>query len=1110
MNKTGRILPFITISPALLKKNKATELLLLPLLSQLILMKKIIFCLFLVLSSTVFSQPTWMRYPSISPDGARIAFSYQGDLFTVSSNGGKATQLTTHSAHDFMPVWSPDGETIAFASNRHGNFDVFAISAQGGKPKRLTFHSANDAPYDFTADGKSLIFGSSRIDDSKSAQFPNSRLPEVYQVEVSGGKETQFLTIAAEDIQFNKEGNQILFHDKKGYEDPWRKHHTSSVTRDIIAYDLTKKTYKTVANWKGEDRNPVWGENGEFYFLSEKSGSFNIWKGTLENPYGEQLTQQKTHPVRFLSRSSDGTLCYGYHGEIYLYKNGKSSKVAIQVAKDNVENAISVKSVRKADQFAVSSNNKEIAFIFRGEVFVTSMDYSTTKRITNTPEQERSVSFSPDGKSLIYAGERNESWNIYQASHGREGENYFYNATLITEEVMVDNGEETFQPKFSPDGKEIAFLENRTTVRVYNLESKKIRTVLGGEFNYSYSDGDQYFTWSPDSKWILLEFFEFARWNSDIGLVNASGKEKPINLTQSGYGNGTPKFAMDGQMVYYSTGKYGMRSHGSWGSESDVEAIFLTNEAYYKFTLNEEEFELWQEEEKEAKKKEAKDTAVDKEKEKKDDKEKEEAVEPLKIEREGLEDRRVRLTIHSSHLSNFLVNNEGTELFYLAKFEKGYNVWTTDFKKEETKLLAKVNTWHNDMEFDKEEKNIFVNGKMAIMKVDMKSGTPEPIEINCEMNLNEGAERSYMFYHAWRQVREKFYVEDLHGVDWDLYRKEYEIFLPEINNGYDFSEMLSELLGEINASHTGARYRDFDPKGDNTASLGCLFDESHSGAGIKIIEVLAKGPLKTKTNKIKSGTIIEKIDGLAIEANMNYYPLLNRKVGEKVLLSLYDPVTKERWDEIVKPISTGEEYQLLYARWVKNCEDTVEELSGGKVAYVHITGMDSRSFRELFDKALGKYHKAEALIVDTRFNGGGWLHDDLATFLSGKMYMSFEPRGQKNMGGEPIWKWQKQSCVLMSEGNYSDAHLFPYTYKALGIGKLIGMPVPGTGTAVWWEQMLDGTVFGIPQIGMRSTSEGFLVENHDLEPDILVNNEYDQFTKGVDQQLKRAVEEMMK
>lgn len=1068
-------------------------------------MKSLLLTGFLFFSIHCLSQPLWMRYPSISPNGNLIAFSYQGDIFVVNSKGGSATQITSHLAHDYKPIWSPDGKMIAFASNRHGNFDVFIVSAKGGSPKRLSFHSSNDIPYDFSPDGSKILFGSSRVDDSKSVQFPNWALSELYEVPTAGGREKQFITVAAEDVQYSEDGKSILFHNRKGYEDPWRKHHTSSVTRDIIQYNLANNKYTQITNLPVEDRNPVWTSSSEFIFLSEKSSSFNIWSGTLENPYKKKLTDYENHPVRFLSRSSNGLICYGYQGEIYLIENGISNRIQVDINKDQIYNETTIKKVATAGEFDVSNDGKEIAFIYRGEVFVTSVDYATTKKITNTPEQERSVSFSKDGKKLVYASERNESWNIYTVERKRETENHFYNSTLLLEKEVVNNGDETFQPGFSPDGMEIAFLENRTTLKIINLASKKERVVLDGSLNYSYSDGDQSFTWSPDSKWLLVTYLDAERWKTDIGLVNTDGKQQPINLTQSGYTNWNGKFAMNGEMVYYYTGKHGMTSHGGHGSQGNVEAVFLTESAYQKFILNTEEFEEWESEQESDK-----DEKKEEEKEKEDKDEKEE-IKPLKIELENLQNRRVLLTIHSSELLDYLIDKKGEKMYYLTRFEKGYNLWSTDFKEKETKMLVKLDAGWSSIAFTKDEKNIFVNKNGNLMKVDVSSGKLEPISISSEMNLNASAEREYMFNHAWRQVREKFYVKDLHGVDWEMYKSAYSKFLPHINNGYDFAEMLSELLGELNASHTGARYRSSSANGDQTAALGCYYDESHKGDGLKVLEILPKGPLSKCSPKVINGVIIEKIDGETIVENENYLSLLNRKIGKKMLLSFFNPTTKERWEETVKPISTRSEENLLYNRWIKNCEDMVDELSGGKLGYVHVKSMSPSGFTSVYDKALGKHNKKEGLIVDTRFNGGGWLHDDLATFLSGKAYMTFEPRGQTNMGGEPLDKWQKKSCVLMSEGNYSDAHLFPYVYKQLGIGKLIGMPVAGTGTAVWWETMIDGqTVFGIPQVGMRSITEGVLVENHDLLPDILVNNEYEKFTIGIDQQLKAAVEELMK
>ncbi len=260
---------------------------------------------------------------------------------------------------------------------------------------------------------------------------------------------------------------------------------------------------------------------------------------------------------------------------------------------------------------------------------------------------------------------------------------------------------------------------------------------------------------------------------------------------------------------------------------------------------------------------------------------------------------------------------------------------------------------------------------------------------------------------------------------------------------------------------------------------------------------------------MKAGTLIYSIDGVKIGADDNFWPLLNRKAGTKIRIGFKAEKGGEEWEEVVEPVAMWEQNEMLYERWVESREAEVQRLSKGKLGYVHVRGMDSESFREVYSKALGEYNTKEALIVDTRFNGGGWLHEDLATFLRGELYMQFFPRGQGNMGGEPLDKWQKPSAVIMSESNYSDAHMFPYTYKFFNIGKLIGMPVPGTGTAVWWERMLDGTVFGIPQIGMRDVRTGELLENNQLEPDIKVKNEPSQASNGVDQQLEAAVNHLL-
>ena len=1049
----------------------------------------------------------WMRYPAISPDGRKVLFSYQGNIFKVDRSGGRAYPLTLHPAYDYQPVWSQDGRHIAFASNRYGNFDVFLVSSEGGIPKRLTFHSADDIPYSFTSDGTSVVFSSARLDHPRNMQFPTGSLPELYRVSVTGGRPDQILTTPALNISFNRDGTRMIFEDAKGYEDPFRKHHTSAISRDIWLYEEETQTFRALTTFAGEDRDPVFKSDDEaFYFLSEREGTMNVFKSTLSQPEEViKITDLGLHPVRYLTVSENGMLCFSYNGEIYTMREGEApAKVVVEIMVDDPTNPTSVQSVTgNISEMVLSPNGKELAFIHRGEVFVTSVDGSMTRRITDTPEQERSVDFSPDGRSLIYAGERRNSWNLYMTSLNKKEEKYFVNSTLLDEKTVLENEKETFQPAFSPDGKEVAYLEDRTCLKVMDLETKAERTIMDGSRNFSYSDGDQHFEWSPDGKWFLLHFLPEEHWFNEVGLISSDGKGEVHNLTRSGFYDYTPHWVQKGKMMIWSSNKSGMHSVAKSGpTELDVYGLFFTQEAFDEFKLSKEEYDLFKAAQEEDKKKE--EPKDEKEKEKKDT----DKIEPVKIDWKGLTERKARLTIHSSRLSSAEVTTDGKYLLYFGRTEKGYDLWRTELRTKETKILAKFGGGSGVLELDKECKNVFVLSDGKVTKVDVESGEKKPVAIQGEMVLNENAERAYLFEHVGRQVKEKFYDPKLHGALWDMLTDNYRRFLPHINNNYDFQEMLSEMLGELNASHTGARYRFNDPKGDRTASLGVFFDEDFQGKGLKIKEIMEGSPVVQAGTRIVVGTIIEKIDGIDIEPDMNVYPLLNRKDGKIVLLSLYNPEKESRWDEKVKPISGGREGQLLYDRWVKRNRKLTHELSNGRLGYMHIRGMSDLSFRVFLDAVMGEEVNREGLVVDTRFNGGGDLVDDLTTFLSGSRYQVFQAP-DRTIGFESQRRWSKPSIVLVGESNYSDAHCFPAAYRDLDIGKIVGMPVPGTCTFVWWERLQNGVVFGIPNLGVADKS-GDILENKQLEPDIKVMNEYDKVAKGIDQQLKKAVEELLK
>ena len=657
-------------------------------------MKKLLLSAFaLCFAGTIAAQeaPLWMRYCALSPDGTTIAFTYKGDIYTVPSTGGRATQITTNPAFDTTPVWSPDGKQIAFASDRMGSLDVFVVAKEGGVPQRLTTHSGSEKPVAYK-DDKHIQFTANIAPSAEDAGFPSGQFQQIYEVAVTGGRPTMFSSMPMECISINKEGI-MLYQDKKGYEDYWRKHQVSPIARDIWSYTPGKTpVYQKQTTFGGEDREPVWAPDGKsFYYLSEEKGSFNIFQRTPGANTSKQITFHTKHPVRFLSMASEGKLCYGYNGEIYtLVPGGQPQKVNITILSDKIDKDI-IRQIRSygATDIAVSPKGKEVAFIMRGDVYVTSIDYKTTKQITNTPDQERDISFAPDGRTLVYSSERNGLWQLYTSTIVRKEEKQFTYATELKEERLTKSNVASFQPQYSPDGKEIAFLENRTAIRVINLKSKAVRTVMDAKYQYSYADGDQWFQWSPDSKWILSDFIGIGGWNNkDVVLLKADGKGEMVNLTESGYSDTNAKWVLGGKAMIWNSDRSGYRSHGSWGSESDTYIMFFDVDAYNRFTMSKEDLALLEEAEKTEKEEKAKKEKEEKEKaEKKKDKKdaktkdtkkeedkKKEEVKPLTFDLENRFDRIVRLTVNSSRLSDAVLTPKGDVLYYLAAFEGDYDL----------------------------------------------------------------------------------------------------------------------------------------------------------------------------------------------------------------------------------------------------------------------------------------------------------------------------------------------------------------------------------------------------------------------------------------------------
>ena len=1068
-------------------------------------MKTFITLLFLSFSWSIASaqeDPQWIRYQSISPDGNQIVFTYQGDLYRVSAEGGDATRLTFHEAHDFMPVWSENGEKIAFASDRYGNFDVFVMDAMGGPAERLTYHSNDESPYSFSHDDQHLIFGAVRQDDVNHRQFPTTSQPELYQVPVEGGSVGQIFTIPAEYVRVSSDGSSMIYHDKKGGENEWRKHHQSSITRDIWIYHSESDEHTMLTSFEGEDRQPVLSSDEQsIYYLSEQSGSFNIHKLSIQDPsVNEQLTQFTLHPVRFLSYGN-GTLSFGYDGELYTMREGaEPQKVDVSIRTQSNRNPDKFITINGGVQeMEISPNGKEIAFIARGEVFVTTVDGSLTKRLTNTPEAEQFVTFTPDGDGVVYSSLRNERWSIYRTTRIRDEEPFFYASTLLEEEVLVSDSVDNYMPSFSPDGEKLAYIADRRTLRVKDLESGDTVDLLTPDDLFHMRDGDQYFTWSPDSEWLLVGWRKLLH-NAEVLLLSADGSKR-INLTESGYMDMSPKWVNEGKQMLWFSNRDGMKSYATSGrTELDVYSMFFSQEEWDQFNLSEEDYKLMKQIEEASKSEDEKEDAEE-------ESEDEDEVEELQFDMEGMKDRTARLTIHSSLLSDAVLSKDGETLYYLTQFEDNYNLWETNLRTRETKQTISLNTGPGSLSWDKEMENLYLLSRGTVSKLNISGSSSAPIQIRGEMRYDEVMEREEMFEHVYVRTKNIFYEPTFHGNDWDMLYDEYQKYLPHIGNSYEFAEMISEMIGELNVSHAGARYSKSIDNPDQTASLGIFKDYNHTGVGIRIAEVIAGGPLDKAAFDIEPGMIIERIDGVVVTPDRDIAIYLNRKADQFVLLDVAGPGIEGTKQITVKPISLGEERSLLYRRFVRINEKEVDEKSEGRLGYVHIPGMSDGPYRDVIRDMLGKYSDREGVIVDARFNGGGDLVADLAMFFTGESFNTYAT-ADKDVGGEPTSRWTKPTLSIINEGMYSDGHCYASAYSELEIGPTVGMPVPGTCSFAGWEGLPDGTRWGVVPVSARNMSDEWM-ENNQTEPMIEVKNMPGYIDRGVDQQLERAIEVLL-
>lgn len=1040
--------------------------------------------------------PLWVRYPAISPDGQSIAFALGGQIWLVDAKGGEAIPLTSSDFYATRPVWSPDGQTIAFACKRNGNFDVFVAALDGGTPRRLTFHSANDLPYAFSADGKTIYFSSTRIGSPETeliGAYHDST--QLYTVPADGGAVTMLLPTPALDVAVSPDGNTLVYDNCPVFENEWRKGGVSDGTRDLWLYDLATGKHRPLTSNRGEDRDGCFAPDGRsIYYISEQDGgSFNVWQVGLEADAKPQaITHHQGRPVRFVSVAHDGTLVYAYDGALWRREatGGEARRLAINFRQAPlVADSFSASANPYVTEIVTRPDGSEVAVVARGEIYAVATDSGRARRITSTPAFEQHVSFSPDGRRLLYASEREGASEIYEVAlpEGRVG---FTSPGGLEEKRLVASKVDLLFPAYSPDGQRIAFYENRNCIKVWDRAHDTTVTALPTGYIYSYIDGDLSYDWSPDGRFILATVGSIAG-DLDIALCDATGKKAPVNLSQSGYANMNPAFLPDGQTILWTSDRLGLRSSDGTGGEMDLYAAHLTQEAYDAFKL--------------ARSGATRPAAADPKSSSKSESD-------WQPQTEGIQHRLTRLTpssLASVLLAKALPGGREVVLVGLNNATQlvGYRVGLNN---ESFQSLFAKPLSVQALSLAPAGDALYGVGPAGLERISLTDGSSSQIPFEALLDYDPRGEMAWLFQHCWQMTKLKFYQPSMHGRDWEAIGADYRRYLPGLQQWEDFCDLMGEMAGELNASHMGCSWHHQPALADDSAALGLYMDNTFAGPGVKVKEVLVGGPCDLASKPMVPGSIITELDGVPVLHNEQLASQLNRKAGIPVELAVASKPGATPTRVVVSPITAGEEKELAIDRWMVRRRAMTEKLSGGRLGYLYLSAMDQENYQRAVDYTFGEGRDKEGMVIDIRYNGGGNLHDQLVTLFTGEVTADFYARDGYHASRIPKDRWGKPSILVANGSSYSDGSIFPHLYQRLKIGPMVGARVPGTGTAVWWMELLNKDVkYGIPQLGAKDQVTGWY-ENSEIVPDILVFNTPDEIAAGRDAQLEAAVQRLLK
>ncbi len=1045
-----------------------------------------------LLPFSLLAQDPLVMQPSLSPDGQQIAFCYQGDIWTVPVAGGRAYRLTIHEGYDSKPIWSPDGQQIAFASDRNGNRDVFVIPSKGGQPTQLTYHSATDVPTAW--DGDAVLFITRRLYAQVEREY------ELYRVPVKGGTPTRHLDALTLDASYNPSKKALAL--VRGTCRPERETYHGPANRNVWIYLPETDEYKRITEYNGNDYQPAWGDDQTLFYLSAESGKYNIYKISFEEGFQnfsnpKKLSNHRDFGILSFDISADGkTIVYHKADEIYIQPTagGKAKKVEIEIVTDYRFDPVLKKTYSNMEEYSVSPNGKRVAYAVHGEIFVTPVHKKDSRsvRLTNSPTRDREPLWLNDS-ILLYTSDREGQYDIYAVMSADTNEMDLFNSLKHTTKRITTNAKDELGLELSPDATKLSFRRGRGELWVADIDSvgnlSNLVQLLDG---WATPSG---ITWSPDSKWLAYSLDDL-NFNEEIFIHAANDSIPPVNVSMHPRSDRNPVWSPDGSKLAFTS----ERNNG----DTDIWFVWLKEADYLKSMA---EWNVGELEEEDKKKKGSSKRS------------------PMIIDFDGVYNRLRQVTAMPGAEYGMQFSEDAEILYYISRsntgrnFERDVALYEIKWNGKENKQLLDGSKAANSLYISPDGKYLYMRvmgGKLQRMKLSNKK--PEPIAATAKMEIDHKAELEQLFEEAWRALDAGFYDPQFHGRNWEKLKATYKPLCMKASTKEDFQYFFNVMLGQLDASHMGMR-GGFNPKNTQRVQTGLIGVELEPTAnGLRILRILDGSPASKPESRLYVGEVIQQVNGTKLEQTTNFYALMDEAAGERLLLEVLDTNGQSR-ELVIWPVANlGAQ---LYEDWVQERKRLTEKYSNGKLGYIHIRAMGWPSFERFERELMAAGYGKEGIVIDVRYNGGGWTTDYLMTVLTVKQHAYTVPRGAtKNLKKEhkqfqdyypygerlPLSAWTKPSIAMCNENSYSNAEIFSHAYKSLEIGTLVGKPTFGAVISTGGYGLIDGSYVRMPFRAWYVKGSDLNMEHGPAVPDIEVDLSPAYKTKGVDEQLKKSVD----